>query len=209
MVISDVLMPRMNGFELCEKLKSEEEYWHLPVILLTAKTDLADNIHGLNLGADAYVGKPFDPSYLLAVVQNIFANRARIQPVVRTLTAESLDVRENGEAEIPLDERERAFLGKLYELLDKRLSDEEYNVLSLAREIGISRSSLYSKIKLMTGKSPQIFFSEYRLNRAKDFLESGDFTVSEVAYKVGFCSLAGFSRSFKKQFGYSPSKAKS
>ena len=102
----------------------------------------------------------------MAVVQNIFANRARIQPVVRTLTAESLDVRENGEAEIPLDERERAFLGKLYELLDKRLSDEEYNVLSLAREIGISRSSLYSKIKLMTGKSPQIFFSEYRLNRA-------------------------------------------
>lgn len=207
MVISDVLMPRKNGFELCRELKSSEEYCHLPVILLTAKTDLSDNIRGLDLGADAYIAKPFDPRYLMAVIQNIFTNRARSQSAVRELTAETLN-REAGPDEVSLDERERAFLAKLYALLDTHLSDEDYNILSLAQEIGISRSSLYSKIKLLTGKSPQLFFSDYRLNRAMDFLRSGEFTVSEVGYKVGFSSLAGFSRSFKKQFGYSPSKVK-
>ncbi len=111
-------------------------------------------------------------------------------------------------AEPLLAPKEQAFMERLYQLLDSHLSDETYNVLSLAQELGISRSGLYSKIKLLTGNSPQAFFIDYRLNRALDYLKSGEFTVSEVSYKVGFSSLAGFSRSFKKRFGYSPSKVK-
>lgn len=202
-IISDVVMPRKNGFALCEEIKNNPEYSHLPVILLTAKTDIRHQIKGLNTGADAYVGKPFDPVYLETVVENMLANRKRLQRIVEGLTLDTLE--ELNEDETMLSPQEQQFLEKVYLLLDQHLSDEEYNVLSLTKELGLSRSSLYSKIKSLTGKSPQNFLITYRMNKAMAMLKTGEYLVSEVCYKVGFSSLAGFSRSFKRQFGFPPS----
>jgi len=203
MVISDVRMPRKDGVTLVREIKSSPEYCHIPVILLTANADTVSQINGLESGADAYVGKPFDPSYLRAVVNNIFTNRTRLQNVISSLTPATLE--STLEEELKLSRKDRLLLEKVYACMDSHLDDETYNIESMASDLQMSRSSLYSKIKSLTGNSPQNFFGNYRMNKAMELLKTGEYNVSEVCYQIGFSSLAGFSRSFKKTFGVSPS----
>jgi signal transduction histidine kinase/DNA-binding response OmpR family regulator/ligand-binding sensor domain-containing protein len=207
LVISDVLMPFKNGIELCRELKESQEYCHIPVILLTARNADENRIEGIVAGADAYVGKPFDPIYLRSVVDNIFANKRRLQQTLKAMSADPSEVSEA--AEDPLasyDRKDQEFLRKLFALIDKNLSDEDFNVSSCATELGISRTGFYTKVKALIGEAPQTFLVDYRLNKAMELLKKGDLNVSEVCYSVGFKSTSGFSRSFKKKFGVPPSE---
>ncbi len=207
LVISDVLMPFKNGIELCRELKESQEYCHIPVILLTARNADENRIEGIVAGADAYVGKPFDPIYLRSVIDNIFANKKRLQQALMAMSAGPSEV--TAATEDPLasyDRKDQDFLRKLFALIDKNLSDEDFNVSSCATELGISRTGFYTKVKALIGEAPQTFLVEYRLNKAMELLKKGELNVSEVCYSVGFKSTSGFSRSFKKKFGVPPSE---
>lgn len=203
LIVSDVVMPRKDGFELCTAIKDSPDYGHIPIILLTAKSDINSNIKGLDCGADAYVNKPFDPFYLKAVIENLIMNRKRIQQIILNLTSGTIE--EEKAQEAMLNEHDRVFLENLHTQMDRHLADEEFNINVMAREMGVSYSSLYAKIKSLTGQTPQTFFITYRMNVAMKLLKTRQYTVSEVCYKVGASSLANFSRSFKRQFGIPPS----
>ena len=201
-IISDVMMPYKDGLQLCRELKENPEYCHLPVILLTAKTEATEHLEGLGAGADAYLGKPFDPAYLQALVQNLLDNRQRIQTTLGDKTAEQLG---SVLPELPVGSHDKAFLEKLYGLIEEHISEEDFNVSSLAGMMGVSRSGLFSKVKALTGQSPQEFLTGYRLARARELLLTHELNISEVAYKVGFSTLNGLSRAFKNKYGVPPS----
>lgn len=201
LIVSDVMMPFKDGYTLCKELKNDPEFCHIPVILLTAKADMENQIHGLDLGADGYIGKPFDPAYLSALVRNLIAGRKRLQGLLADRTSSDTDeVADDG-----LSAQDRAFMEKCYRIIDSHIDDEEFGVTTLSMEMGMSRTSIFSKMKALTGQSPQSFLTNYRLNRAMELLKTRDFNISEVAYKVGFSTLTGFSRSFKNKFGIPPS----
>lgn len=202
LIVSDIMMPYKDGFALCSEIKNDAEYCHLPVILLTAKSDVENQIHGLQIGADAYIKKPFEPAFFLATIHNLLENRLRVQHVLRERTSDSST---EAISDLPINNHDRVFLEKLYKLVDTHLGDEQFNVTSIAIELHMSRSSLFSKLKVLTGESPRTFLTNYRLNRAMELLKTHEYNVSEVAYRVGFDSLNGLSRAFKNKFGVSPS----
>ena len=206
LIICDVVMKGMDGFSFTSKVKSNDDYSHIPVILLTAMGDPSYQLKGVQSGADAFVGKPFDPPFIQAVVENILTNRRRLQNIVRDMTPHTIQESEGmGNEEPELSGRDLKFMEKLYAIMDEHLSDGEFNILDMADSMHMSRSSLYAKTRGLTGSSPQGFFATYRLNKALEMLRSGEMNVSEVGYAVGFGSLSAFSRSFKRQFGFSPS----
>lgn len=202
LIVSDVMMPYKDGLTLCNEIKNNAELCHLPVILLTAKAEADDIMRGLNYGADAYVRKPFDPQYLLVVIRNVLANRKRLQAVISHI---STPLESDAGEKLGLNPQDQEFLNRLYELADRFLDNEDFNIGSIAGELNISYSCFYSKIRTLTGESPKSFLGTYRLNRAMELLKTRQYTVSEVCYKVGFGSLSGFSRSFRKKFGIPPS----
>ena len=197
LIVSDVMMPYKDGYTLCKEIKNDPEFCHLPVLLLTAKADMENHIHGLELGADAYIGKPFDPQFLLASVANLLENRKRMQ--------RELSEKPSAVEDLHMNTHDKLFMEKLYAMVEEHLGEEDFNVTTMALELGMSRTSLFSKLKALLGQSPQSFLLGYRLNRAMELLKEGELNVSEVAYKVGFSTLTGFSRSFKNKFGVPPS----
>ena len=204
LVLSDVMMPRKDGYALCRDIKENEDWRHIPVILLTAKADKASHVKGLDIGADAYIPKPFDPDILLAEIRSLLQNREKLQERVRNLTTESLQ--EVTEEESGLNPQEKRFLEKVLGTVEEHLDDVEFNVDALASAVAVSYSSLYAKMKALTGQTPQQYMSQYRMNRAAELLRSGMYTISEVADQVGASSPANFTREFKKHFGSSPSE---
>ena len=201
-VMSDVMMPFKDGYELCSEIKSSPEFCHLPVILLTAKADMDSHILGVEKGADAYLKKPFDPELLFAVIRGIIENRKKVQTLL--VAPKTEDVGEETE-QVEMNRHDRLFIDKLLAMMDEHLADEEFNVTAMSKEFGMSRTSLFSKIKALYGVSPQTWITDYRLNKAIELLKTHEFNVSEVSYKVGFSTLTGFSRSFKNKFGFPPS----
>lgn len=199
-VISDVLMPGKNGYELCRMIKDNIQLSHIPVILLTAKATVEDQVEGLGSGADAYVTKPFEPQYLLALIQSQLRNREKI----RTVLGHSTDV-DNLE-EDALSPQDSAFMSELYQLMEKELSNSELDVARMTELMHISRTKFYYKVKGLTGDNPSVFFKKYKLNRAAQLLGERKYNVSEIADMTGFSTLSHFSTSFKKQFGVSPSE---
>lgn len=200
LVLSDVMMPFKNGLELCRDIKASADYAHLPVILLTGKADGA--VEGMQCGADAFVPKPFDPVYLVSVVESLLKNRRILQEKVRSLTSATAPA---ASSESGLSPQEEKFLARVHRALDEHLSEDALSVELLGREVGASHSSLYAKIKSLTGESPQAYITTYRMNRAMEMLRSGQYTVTEVAYSVGASSVSNFSRDFKRQFSVTPS----
>ena len=203
-VISDVLMPNMNGYELCRTVKEDPDLGGIPIILLTAKSDAASSVEGLKSGADAYIAKPFDPDVLSATVSNLIGNRQYLQKMVLNLTSNTINEPKISEA-AGLNRKDKALLESIYSVMDSNLDSDSFTIEDMASEMNISYSSLYAKIKALTGKSPIQFMTAYRMNRAMELLRSGKYTVGEVGYKVGAPSLSTFSRDFKKHYGYSPS----
>lgn len=198
-VISDVMMPEMDGIELCQRIKSAIDTCHIPVILLTAKTALENIVEGIEVGADLYIPKPFQPDLLKLQVENLIITRKRlIQKFQSGEITVVKDITKN-----PLDE---IFMGKVVEWIMKNLDNDEFSVEELGQDIGMSRSNLFRKLKAITGQTPIEFIYFIRLKRSMELLLERKLNVSEIAYEVGFKNPSSFSKSFKKQFGKSPSQ---
>ena len=199
-IISDVVMPGKTGYELCRQIKENLQLSHVPVILLTAKATVGDQVEGLDCGADAYVTKPFEPQYLLALIQSQLKNREKIRAMLNVST----DVEELEED--ALSPQDSAFMTELYQLMENELSNSELDVARMTELLHISRTKFYYKVKGLTGENPSVFFKRYKLNRAAQLLKERKYNVSEIADMTGFSTLSHFSTSFKKQFGVSPSE---
>lgn len=198
LIISDVMMPEMDGFEFCKTVKSSFEYSHIPVILLTARNNLQSKIQGLELGADAYIEKPFSPEYLHVQIANLLSNRDK----VKEYFAQSPLIHIKSIAHSRSDE---LFLEKLNEVICNHIEDEALDVEKLAKIMVMSRPTLYRKIKSISNLTANELINITRLKKAAALLAAHDHKIYEVAIMVGFTSQTTFGRSFLKQFGMSPS----
>ena len=199
-VVSDVVMSGTTGYELCRLIKENIQISHVPVILLTAKATVDDQVQGLGSGADAYVTKPFEPQYLLALIQSQLKNREKIKDILSKATdVETLE-------EDALSPQDSAFMTELYQLMENELANSELDVSRMTEMLHISRTKFYYKVKGLTGENPSVFFKRYKLNRAAQLLLERKYNISEIADMTGFSTLSHFSTSFKKQFGVSPSE---
>ena len=197
LVVSDILMPVMDGFELCEKIKGSVEFSHIPVILLTAKNTLQSKITGLEHGADAYIEKPFSPEFLQAQISSLIKNRNKI----REYFASSPLIHMKTMAYSKADEQ---FLGKLHETICRNIDNTNLDVDLLADNMNISRPTLYRKIKSVSALSPNELINLTRLKKAAELLVEGNLKIYEISERVGFSSQTHFGRNFLKQFGMSP-----
>ncbi|MFT4155635.1 response regulator [Parafilimonas sp.] len=197
LIISDVMMPEMDGFELCEAIKTNINYSHIPVILLTAKNSLQSKIEGLEHGADAYIEKPFSPEYLQVQIANLLINRNKIKEHF----ANSPLVHIKSMAHTKADEE---FLETLNNIIYENIENPDLDVEQLARKMNMSRPTFYRKIKLVSDLTPNELINLARLKKAAELLAEGNYKIYEVAGMVGYNSQTNFGRSFLKQFGITP-----
>lgn len=203
LVVSDVMMPEMNGFELCRTIKSQLLFSHIPVILLTALTDERQRIFGITGGADDYIQKPFHTDYVKIKIIHLLQERQKLRErLLEKLRDNKLLLSEPKKVE-SIDD---AFLRKFAEQIEAVYADPEYNVEKLSETLGLSRGHLHRKIKELTGTAPVEFLRTYRLNKATQLLRQNAYTVSEVAYRTGFSSPAYFSKCFKAVYGVTPTE---
>jgi DNA-binding response OmpR family regulator len=197
-ILSDVRMPEMSGIEMCMQLKSNFDVCHIPVVLLTAFASVEQNIEGLQRGADDYIGKPFNTKLLIARCNNMIRNRI----VLRKKFTHQRDFDSNLLATNPIDQH---FLNEVDGILDRNLDNVKFEMNDLARELGISRSSLFVKFKALAGMTPNDFVLYYRLKRASILLKSNpELQIAEIAYRSGFNSPRYFSHCFKAKFSVTP-----
>jgi DNA-binding response OmpR family regulator len=200
LVLSDVMMPGKGGYQLCSEIKGNSAFSHIPVVLVTAKSGTENQVKGLKEGADAYVTKPFDPAYLLALIESQFENREKLRAAISSSTLPE---------ELPEDTlapQDKAFMKDLYALMEEELGNSQLDITTVSGMMKMSRTKFYYKIKGLTGDNPGVFFRRYKLNRAAKLLLEGKYNMSEIADMTGFNSLSHFSTSFKKQFGVPPSE---
>jgi signal transduction histidine kinase/DNA-binding response OmpR family regulator len=200
LVVCDVMMPRLDGYGFCEKLKSDIRTSHIPVIMLTARAALEDRLEGLKLGADDYLTKPFNRSELLVRVQNLLKQRELLRQKYTQQLATS-----SGSRTKPTDSIDDQFLQHAIDIVTQQGSDSGFGIDILCQAMNTSRSNLHRKLKALTGQSTTEFIRSIRIYRAAELLKQPGITVSEVAYQVGFESASYFSRAFREQMGTSPS----
>ena len=200
LVVSDIMMPKMDGFELCKIMKSTYETSHIPIVLLTALSERTDQLHGLGLGADDYLTKPFDMNLLIQRIKSIIRNRE----VVRLKALNQ--IKGNSDEHILPNELNDKFVKKMLEVARVNISNTEFDKEEFASAMNVSSSLLYKKIKSLTDQSPSDFIKTFRLNHAVELLQSRNYTVTEVSELCGFASLTYFGIVFRKQFGKSPSE---
>ena len=201
-ILSDIIMGKMSGYEFCKTLKSDLLFSHIPVILITAKSNMDEQIAGLRLGAVAYITKPFDPFYLRAAVEAQLSN----MQTLRQRLGESTDTESLTQTVADtMSEQDHKFMDELYGLMEKRAAELDLNVTTICHDLLISQSKFTYKLKELTGDTPGTFFRKYKLNKAAQLLKEGKHNISEIAVMTGFSTAAHFSVAFKKQFGVSPS----
>lgn len=197
LILTDLMMPKMDGVELCEKIRSNETTSHIPIIMLTAKDTLDDKISGLQSGADDYISKPFHMAELSARIANLIQQREGLKARFgREITLEPSEI-----TVTPLDEK---LLSRAIHIVEEHLKDENFGLELFRQEMNLSRSSLSRKLHALTGQSPSEFIRIIRLKRAASLLAQNFGTITDVAFEVGFNNLSYFNRTFKKQFGKSP-----
>ncbi|WP_163322631.1 hybrid sensor histidine kinase/response regulator transcription factor [Draconibacterium mangrovi] len=196
-VISDVMMPEMDGFELCKRLKEDIRTSHIPVVLLTAKADIPSRIEGLEHGADAYVVKPFNQQELLVRLQKLLELRKSLYQ--RFSKGNGFDYSTD-----PLMQHEDRFMKKLHSAISENLNNEDFNVPELCEEMAMSKSQLYRKFKALTNQSVARYIRSLRMQKAKQLLSTSSMNITEIGYEVGMKSLSTFSQVFKEEFGESP-----
>lgn len=201
LIITDLMMPVMDGYAVCSKIKNQELTSHIPVIMLTAKNAAGSRTKGWEAGADAYLSKPFEPAELLALVDGLIRNRIQLQERYRREEAWK-------PATGSLPSQEMTFVEKVRKAITAQLDNELFGVDMLCDVIGLSRAQLHRKLKSTTGYAPGDLIRMVRLQQALNLLKAGETTVAEVAYKVGFSNPASFSTSFSNYFGYAPSEVK-
>lgn len=197
LVVSDVMMPVMDGLEFCLRMKEEVSTCHIPVILLTAKSLEEQRTEGYEKGADSYITKPFTADTLIARIENLLKSRRQMRNIF------SGSLQENEEQE-SLGEKDQTFVAQLRKVIKKHIPDAEYSVEDLGSEMGLSRVQLYRKVKALTGYSVIDLLRKARLAKAKQLLETTDKNISEVSYEVGFTTPSYFAKRFKEEFGISP-----
>lgn len=201
LVISDVMMPVMDGITLLKKIKSNNIISDIPVILLTSKADVSDRLEGIRKGADAYLAKPFDMNELRAVADNLISNVRRLRGKfsgAQTQADKVEDIQMKGNNDTLMD--------RIMKVLNDNISDADFNVEKLSAEVGISRAQLHRKMKEITGISTGEFIRNLKLEQAARLIRRGDVNITQVAYAVGFNNSTHFSTVFKKHFGLSPSE---
>ncbi|MBK9013163.1 MAG: helix-turn-helix domain-containing protein [Saprospiraceae bacterium] len=205
LVISDVMMPEKDGYQVCDALKNDLRTSHIPIILLTAKADAASRMAGLRRGADAYLSKPFDVEELLVQLEVLMEKQRRIAAWL-SIKAQNENPQQLPEAIAEEDlQIEDAFIQKLRNIVAENYTDEGFGLPQLCQKIGMSRSQLFRKMTALIATSPSDFIRSYRLNEAKKLLETTDLNVSEVAWQCGFVNLAHFSKVYQEEFGIAPS----
>ncbi len=198
LVITDVMMPQMDGFEVCRQLKNNILSSHIPVIILTAFSDSDKQIGGLKTGADAYITKPFDENILQAQIENLISSRAKLREIFsesNSAWADGMDVLFS----------DKMLIEKATSIVEKHLNDKSFVIDNLAANIGISTSSLYRKLKVLTNQTPTEFVRYIRLKKAILLMNEGNTNVDEIGFAVGFNSHSYFTSSFRKQYGKTPS----
>ena len=199
LVISDIMMPVMDGLEFCSQLKQDKAISHIPVILLTARSLDEQRAEGYKHGADAYIAKPFSLELLFSRIDNLIESRKKLSQMFSNTD-------ENGVYEKLSNETDKTFVTQLRKIIQENLGDSEFNVERIGDEIGLSRVQLYRKVKALTGHSPVEMLRKARLMRARHLLRTTEKSVSEVAYAVGFSTPSYFSKCYKDEFGESPKK---
>lgn len=196
-VITDIMMPVMNGFDFCKKIKTDIEYCHIPIVLLTAKNDLNSKIKGLETGADAYIEKPFSFKYLITQINSLLENRKREKEAfIRKpyVTSQS----------IGLCKADEEFINRMISIIEENITDSNFGVERMSEITNMSRSSLHRKIKALSGTSPTDFIRLIRLKKASGLIAEGRYRTGEVCYVVGINSPSYFIKLFQKQFGMTP-----
>lgn len=196
-IISDVMMPEMDGFQVCKTLKEDERSSHIPIILLTAKATSEDKLMGLTQGADAYLIKPFEKAELIIRLNKLLEIRQTLQKKYSSMLISSQPV-------ASIENKEDTYIEKVEKIVLSNMEEEEFSIHELARELHLSRSQVHRKIKALTGMSAAIYIRHIRLQKAKELLGSSELSIAEIAYQVGFKTPVYFSQAFKETFGESP-----
>ncbi len=201
LILTDVMMPEMDGYAFAKAIRTDEVTSHIPIIMLTAKTEQEDRLEGIATGIDVYLTKPFDAQELNLRIQKLIEHRQLLQRKFGEVAALK-------PAEIVVESMDQQFLKNVIQIVEENMEDEKFSIEDIEKQIGMSRSQLYRKIKALTNQSPSVFIRTMRLHRAKNLLEQRAATVSEIAYQLGFSSLPYFTKCFKEQFGINPSQVK-
>lgn len=202
LIVSDIMMPKLDGMGLLHKLKSDKKTSHIPVLLLTAKSRELNELEGRQYGADGYITKPFRIDLLELRIKNIFTYREQLRKRF------AIDVAMQP-TDITVTSADEQFIKQAMDIVEDHMMDAEFTVTEFVREMGLSRSNLYSKFKELTGMSTSEFVRSVRLKRAINLLEKSDFSVKEIMHKTGFNTASYFTKCFKKQFGFTPSEYES
>jgi DNA-binding response OmpR family regulator len=206
LVISDVMMPVMDGFAFCEKLKSDIRTSHIPIVMLTARADAESKIEGLAVGADAYLAKPFDQKELFVRIQKLIELRKSLQTRYKSFTPVPVPVEVSSDLTF---DKEDTFIQEVRMTMEAHLSEEDFGISELCRSLAMSRSQLYRKFKALTNTTVNHFIFKIRLKKARELLFTTHLNITQVAIETGFKSVSHFSRLYSNEFGMSPSKARS
>ena len=228
MILLDIMLPKLSGTEVCQQIR---EFSDVPIVMLTAKNDDMDKIMGLEYGADDYITKPFSATYLQARVENLLIQRKKLQSFYRdslmhinmAAVPEDLPISAEGESReenrtepeqevqpaVPdMSPNDRKFMDKLVELMEQNMDNGELVVDDLVRELAVSRSVFFKKLKTLTGLAPIEFIKEIRIKRATQLIETGEFNMTQISYMVGINDPRYFSKCFKAQVGMTPTEYK-
>ncbi len=203
-VVTDLMMPNMDGIELTGAIREDFSLSHLPVIILTARSAVESRISATRYGADDYITKPFEAEHLMASIDNLVKRRRRIVEKYSAGAQSGAKVLDLSPTEIVVTDRDEEFIRTVMAWIEGNIENPELTIDQLASHMGMGRTTMYKKLKSLTGKSPVELIKDYRIEKARMLLCSGQFTVSEVAYKVGFSDPSYFSKCFKEQYGLSP-----
>jgi DNA-binding response OmpR family regulator len=197
LIVSDVMMPGIDGFKLCQMVKSNVDYCHIPIILLTAKSGHRSHIEGLEVGADAYIRKPFSPKLLQIQIANLLDNRLKIKNHFASSPFEDVRVMAHSKTD-------EAFLKKLDDYIRKNMQDTQLDIEQLAEHMHMSRPTFYRKIKSLSALSPKELVDITRLKKAASLIADNAFSLAEISRMVGYSSQSLFSRNFQKYFNSTP-----
>jgi DNA-binding response OmpR family regulator len=197
LIISDLMMPRMDGLEFCKAIRSNMLLSHIPFVLLSAKTDLDAKIDGLNLGADSYIEKPFSINHLKAQISNLIETRTLLRKKYSDMPFVSITT-------IAGNSADEQFLTKVNEIIERNIANEDFSIDLLAEELCISRSGLFAKIRTLADITPNELIQLIRLKKAAEYIVQKEHRINEIAYMVGFNNPSYFSKCFQKQFGVRP-----
>lgn len=210
-IISDIMMPVMDGLDMVKAIKENRDICHIPIVLLSAKSSLDDRISGMEQGIDDYITKPFSSTYLKARIKSLLLQRRQLQQFYleqwsekqKNITTTNIEVNPSQPQIVSFDEQ---FMQQVMEVMEKQMDNSEFTIDEFAQELSMGRTVFYQKLKAVIGLSPVDFIREMRIKHAKQLIDSGEYNVSEIAYMTGFNDPKYFSKCFKKQFGMSPSE---